>query len=55
MTLDTMQDLFLEQLKEMYCAEKLLAKTLPRLATAAATPALADALDAHFRGTALQI
>lgn len=51
MALETMQDLFVEQLKDLYSAEKQLVQALPKMAKAATTPELAEAFTSHLAQT----
>jgi ferritin-like metal-binding protein YciE len=51
MALDSMQQLFLNELKDVYNAEKQLVRALPRLAKAAQSPELRKALTKHLRET----
>ena len=51
MSLDSLQSLFLEELKDVYHAEKQLVKALPRLAKAANSPELKEAITAHLGET----
>jgi len=46
-----MQDLFIEQLKDLYSAEKQLVQALPKMAKAATTPELAQAITDHLSQT----
>ncbi len=55
MPLDTMDDLFLNELKDVYNAEKQITKALPRLAKAAAAPGLKQAFTKHLRETEGQV
>jgi ferritin-like metal-binding protein YciE len=55
MSLDSLQSLFLEELKDIYHAEKQLVQALPRLAKAAHSPELRDAITAHLRETEGQV
>ncbi len=55
MPLDTMDDLFLNELKDVYNAEKQITKALPRLAKAAAAPELKQAFTKHLRETEGQV
>jgi ferritin-like metal-binding protein YciE len=55
MTLDTMQDLLCEELRDIYNAEQQLVKALPRLAAAVTTPSLQDALQDHLAETEGQV
>ena len=51
MALDSMQDLFLNELKDVYNAEKQLVRALPRMAKAAESPELQRAFTKHLRET----
>ena len=51
MSLDSLQKLFLEELKDIYNAEKQLVQALPRLAKAAKSPELQEAFTSHLRET----
>jgi ferritin-like metal-binding protein YciE len=51
MALATMQDLFIEQLKDLYSAEKQLVQALPKMAKAATTPELIQAITDHLDQT----
>jgi ferritin-like metal-binding protein YciE len=51
----TMQDLFLEQIEDLYDAENRLVKALPKMAEAATTPELQDAFEEHLRQTEGQV
>jgi ferritin-like metal-binding protein YciE len=51
MSLDSLQSLFLEELKDIYHAEKQLVQALPRLAKAAGTPELQQAFSSHLAET----
>jgi ferritin-like metal-binding protein YciE len=51
MSLDSLQSLFLEELKDIYHAEKQLVQALPRLAKAAGTPELQQAFRSHLTET----
>ncbi len=51
MSLDSLQSLFLDELKDIYHAEKQLVKALPRLAKAAGTPELRSAFSGHLKET----
>jgi len=46
-----MQDLFIEQLKDLYSAEKQLVQALPKMAKAATTPELVQAITDHLDQT----
>lgn len=47
MSLNTLYDLFIDQLKDMYSAEKQLAEALPKMANAASNQSLTEALAQH--------
>ncbi len=51
MSLDTLQSLFENELKDIYNAEKQLVDALPRIAKAASSPDLADAITSHLEET----
>lgn len=51
MPLNMMQDVFIEQLNELYAAEQRTTKLLRRLARAASTPSLAATLRSHASAT----
>jgi len=51
MPLDNLQSLFENELKDIYNAEKQLVDALPRIAKAASSPELADAITAHLEET----
>lgn len=51
MALDSMQDLFLNELKDVYNAEKQLVRALPRMAKAAESSELQKAFTKHLRET----
>ena len=55
MALESMQDLFLNELKDSYNSEKQIVRALPRLAKAAASPELAQALRKHLKETENQV
>ena len=55
MRLESMQDVFVEQLKDVLSAEKQLTKALPKMAKAARSPRLKAAFDSHLRETEEQI
>jgi ferritin-like metal-binding protein YciE len=54
-TLNTMEDLYLDQLQDIYDAEHKLTKALPKMASAAKSPELKRAFEAHLRETEGQI
>ncbi len=51
MSLDSLQALFVEELRDVYHAEKQLVQALPRLAKAAQSPQLQQAFTSHLRET----
>ena len=55
MTIKTMDDLFVETLKDMYYAEKQILKTLPTMVKKANAEELKDALETHRQETEGQI
>ena len=55
MSLDTLKDLFLNELRDTYHAEKQLLAALPRMAAAAVAPALRDAFTKHLEETEVQV
>ena len=55
MALDSLHSLFLDELKDVYHAEKQLVRALPRLAKAASSPQLKQAFTSHLRETEGQV
>jgi ferritin-like metal-binding protein YciE len=55
MSVETMQELLIDELKDLYSAEKQIVKALPKLAKAASTPELHDALISHLEETKGQV
>jgi ferritin-like metal-binding protein YciE len=51
MSLDSLQNLFVTELKDIYNAEKQLITALPRIAKAAGSPRLAEAITKHLKET----
>src|ERR1700722_2369414 len=51
MKAETLQDLYLEQLRDLYDAENQLIKALPKMAKAASTPKLRKAFEDHLEQT----
>ena len=51
MTIDTMDDLFLEQIEDLYDAEKRLVKALPKMAEDSTSQALRQAFESHLEQT----
>ena len=50
-TITTLEELFVEQLQDLYSAENQLIKALPAMAKAAHSPALRAGFEAHFEQT----
>ena len=55
MALKSLQDLFVEELKDLYSAEKQLVKALPEMAKAASAPELRAAFEEHLAVTRGQV
>ena len=51
MKLKTLEDLYVDQLKDLYNAENQLLKALPKMAKAATAPQLAEAFTEHLAET----
>jgi len=51
MELDTLKDLYVDELKDLYSAEKQLVKALPKMAKAANDPELQQAFRTHLKET----
>jgi len=51
MSVTTLQDLFVETLKDLYYVEKKLVRTLPKMASKASTPELKEAIEKHLQET----
>jgi len=51
----TMEDLFLDEIRDLYDAEKQLTKALPEMADAASSDELRDALEEHLEQTMNQV
>ena len=51
MKVKTMEDLFLDQIEDLYDAEKRLVKALPKMAEASTSPELRTAFQKHLRDT----
>ncbi len=52
MSIQTMEDLMIEELRDLYHAEKQLTKALPKMAKAAHSPELKAAFEGHLKETA---
>lgn len=55
MKLETLQDLLVDQLKDIYSAENQLLKALPKMAKAASSDALREAFESHLTETEKQV
>jgi ferritin-like metal-binding protein YciE len=55
MSVETMQELLIDELKDLYSAEKQIVRALPRLAKAASSPELQQALLSHLEETKVQV
>ena len=55
MKIHTMQDLFLEQIEDLYDAENQLVKALPKMAKASTSPDLREAFESHLEQTKGQV
>lgn len=55
MSLQTLQDLFIHEIKDLYSAEKQLTEALPKMAEAASNPQLKQAFADHLRETTSQL
>ncbi|HOE95736.1 MAG TPA: ferritin-like domain-containing protein [Candidatus Sumerlaeota bacterium] len=55
MSIESLRDLFVDEMKDIYHAEKQLVKALPKMARAAATDELRAALEAHLDETKGQV
>ena len=55
MSVETMQELLIDELKDLYSAEKQIVRALPKLAKAASTPELQEAILSHLEETKTQV
>ena len=55
MSVGTIEELFVDELKDLYSAEKQITKSLPKLAKADTAPELKDAFESHLKETFGQI
>ena len=55
MSVETMQELLIDELKDLYSAEKQIVRALPKLAKAASSPELQQALLGHLEETRGQV
>jgi ferritin-like metal-binding protein YciE len=51
MKLESLEDLYVDELKDLYSAENQLLKALPRMAKAASAPKLSKAFESHLKQT----
>jgi len=51
MSLDTLEKLYISELRDLYSAENRLLKALPKMAKGASSPELKDALEKHLKQT----
>ena len=54
-TMQSLHDVFVHELRDLYSAERQLIKALPKMAKNAGNPQLADALTNHLRETEVQV
>src|ERR1700679_2368227 len=55
MKVESIEDLFLDELKDLYSAEKQITKALPKMVKAATAPKLKDAFQSHLEETNGQV
>ena len=55
MSVESLQDLFLDELKDLYSAEKQITKALPKMVRGATSPKLKEAFQSHLEETNGQI
>lgn len=55
MKLDSLRKLYIDELKDLYSAEKQLVKALPKMAKAASSPDLKRAFETHLEQTQVQV
>src|SRR5918999_5718827 len=55
MEMQTLRDLYIDEFKDLWSAEKMLVKALPKMAKAASHPELAKAFTTHLRQTEQQV
>jgi ferritin-like metal-binding protein YciE len=55
MSVKTLEELLVDELKDLYSAEKQIVRALPKLAKAASTPQLREALESHLEETKGQV
>lgn len=54
MKLETLHDVFVDQLKDLYSAESQLLRSMPKMAKMSKTPELSDCIQKHFQETERQ-
>jgi ferritin-like metal-binding protein YciE len=55
MSVETIEELFIDELKDLYSAEKQITRSLPKMAKAATSPELKQAFESHLQETLGQI
>jgi ferritin-like metal-binding protein YciE len=55
MSVESLQELFLDELKDLYSAEKQITRALPKMVKAATSPKLKDAFQSHLDETHGQV
>jgi ferritin-like metal-binding protein YciE len=55
MSVETMQELLIDELKDLYSAERQIVRALPKVAKAASSPELQQALLSHLEETKVQV
>ena len=55
MKLESLRELFIEELEDLYSAEKMITKALPKMAKEAGSPELRKAFEEHLRQTEGQV
>ena len=55
MELESLKDLYIDELKDLYSAEKQIVKALPKMAKAASNPQLIKAFNTHLKQTERQV
>ena len=55
MEMESLQDLLIEEMRDLYSAEKQLTKAMPKMAKKATNPQLKKAFETHLRETEVQI
>lgn len=55
MKMDTLKEMYIQELKDLYSAETQITKALPKMASAATSPRLKEAFQSHLQETEAQI